>query len=444
MTLSPADSPSNSPSNPSPPKRPRLSLQIKTPANAQTFGKSSTALKTDGSLTSPTAFNTLSNAYAAAIEAASPRTARPLPEMKKRTSLRLETKIIARSADYVHPSQRTQTPGPFSITYPDTPSSAFPDETPTTAHPDTKPINSAIPPSTANVVTFTPPQSAGSDKPMTRVFTFAANTSTAVPNSPKTPHRRGTLGVGVQGKAAPYTHPRALHSILRNSPLPPRTAQTPATPSRMSMRIANRANKKVGYNDPLTQTITTNKYVKSHIDLLSEDSPFSAEDEKKELETLDVAMAYTGDETRDGGQTPGPFEEMRRRMAESDLETPGTRKRKRKEKKRKWEWTITSPEDERGESDERPAKTPLTAVRVERTPATAIYMGSAPWRRADADLDSETEGAQSETENFRNAKVCLAEGNEDSEMGDSPRSALMDTKDSVEGSVERSCSPQAL
>jgi hypothetical protein len=328
-----------SPSNSSPPKRPRLSLQIKTPATAQTFGKSSTALKTDVDPTSPTAFNTLSNAYAAAIENASPRTGRPPPESKKPTSLRLETKISATNDDYIHPSQRTQTPGPFSITYPDTPSSAFPNSAPTTAHPVSKPVSSAIAPSTASAFTYTPPQSAGSDKPMARVFTFAANLNTGVPSSPKTSRRRVTIGT--QGQEAPYTHPRALHSILRNSPLPPRTA---ATPSRMSMRLASRANKKVGYNDPLTQTITTNKYVKSHIDLLSEDSPFSAEEsETEKLEILDVAMAYTGDQTRDGGQTPGPFEEMRRKMAESDLETPGARKRRRKEKKRKWEvWKAVS------------------------------------------------------------------------------------------------------
>lgn len=65
---------------------------------------------------------------------------------------------------------------------------------------------------------------------------------------------------------------------------------------------------------------------------------------------LDLAMAYTGDETRDGGQTPGPFEEMRRRMAglgaDSDSETPGNKKRKRKEKKRRWVWTIGVNEDE--------------------------------------------------------------------------------------------------
>jgi hypothetical protein len=120
---------------------------------------------------------------------------------------------------------------------------------------------------------------------------------------------------------------------------------TPATPSRMSVRIANRASKKVGYNDPLTQTITTNKYIKSHIELLAEDSPLTATDpEAEKIGTLELAMAYSGDETRDGGHTPGPFEEMRRRMAESGLETPATRKRKRKEKKRKWEWTITSTE----------------------------------------------------------------------------------------------------
>lgn len=78
-------------------------------------------------------------------------------------------------------------------------------------------------------------------------------------------------------------------------------------------------------------------------------------------------MQYTGDETRDGGQTPGPFEEMRRRMAESGLETPGLRKRKRKDKKRKWRWTIGDGEDSDAQT------TPTTAL--ERTPITSIWMG---------------------------------------------------------------------
>jgi hypothetical protein len=376
----------------SPPKRPRLSLQIKTPATALTYGKSSTTLKADIDPSSPTAFNTLSNAYAAAIENSSPRTARPIladAKSGKPTSLRLETKNFTGDNQYVHPSQRTQTPGPFSITYPDTPSSAISGSTPISGPAESQPP--------ATSFTFTPPQSAGTtEQSLPSVFTFAAN----VPNkdsssTPRTPRRRTT--VGNQYQAAPYTHPRTLHSILRNSPLPPRSTMTPATPSRVSVRIANRAAKKVGYNDPLTQTITTNKYVKSHIDLLAEDSPYSAADTEKQ-DTLDLTLAYTGDETRDGGQTPGPFEEMRRRMAESDLETPGTRKRKRKEKKRKWEWTITSTEED-DEDEKTPVnKTPLTAVKMEKTPNTALWRGSSV---------STTDSEMSEVEEGRFVGPCI-------------------------------------
>ena len=158
------------------------------------------------------------------------------------------------------------------------------------------------------------------------------------------------------------------------------------------MRLAAKANKKVGYNDPLEQTITTNKYVKSHIDLLAEDSPFSAGEQEaipqeadlQKVQTLEFAMTYSGDETRDGGQTPGPFEEMRRRMAESGLDTPGSRKRKRREKKRKWEWTINTTETD-GEDE---GRTPLTAVR--RTPITAVLRG------ASVSEGSETEMSEAE------------------------------------------------
>jgi hypothetical protein len=145
------------------------------------------------------------------------------------------------------------------------------------------------------------------------------------------------------------------------------------------LRRANAAkSKKVGYNNPLTQTITTNKYIKSHIDLLAEDSPHSASEGDHEggLTVLDTTMRYTGDETRDGGQTPGPFEEMRRRMAESGLETPkgkaGRRKRD-KDRKRKWRWTIgVGDGDGEGEEDDVQV-TPKTAV--ERTPITCIWRG---------------------------------------------------------------------
>ncbi|KAE8452818.1 hypothetical protein EG329_013090 [Mollisiaceae sp. DMI_Dod_QoI] len=388
----------------SPPKRPRLSLQIKTPATPQVLGKSVTALKADIDPSSPTAFNTLSNAYAAAIENSSPKTARPLSASRtgKPTCLRLETtNVSSADKDYVHPSLRTQTPGPFSITYPDTPTSAFP--TSTTAQPETEGGLKPIATATATSFTFTPPQSAGSDQSGPRVFTFASNVpNKSSPSTPRTPRRRMTIGS--QYQAAPYTHPRSLHSILRNSPLPPRTTATPATPSRMSMRLANRAAKKVGYNDPLTQTITTNKYVKSHIDLLAEESPYSATDpEAEKLGSLDLTMAYTGDETRDGGQTPGPFEEMRRRMAESELETPGSRKRKRKEKKRRWEWTITNAETDDEEERSPARRTPLTAVMLEETPITAIRRG------ASVSEDSEMSEAE---------ERYVASVSEDSEMSE--------------------------
>jgi len=404
---------------PSPPKRPRLSLAIKTPATAQTFGRSSTALKADIDPTSATAFNTLSNAYAAAIEASSPRTTKPptldlntVPNGKptslrletklttggnssngKPTSLKLDTKTVAGDDSYILPSQHYRNPVPFAVNYPDTPSSAIDRSTPLTAHPEPK--------SLALTCTFTPPQSAGAtDLPQLKVFTFAANTSTREScGSPRTPRRRATIGS--QFQVAPYTHPRSLHSILRNSPLPPRTTATPGTPTRSSLRIANRAAKKVGYNDPLEQTITTNTYVKSHIDLLSEESPYSATDvESESPDLLDQAMEYVGDETRDGGHTPGPFEEMRRRMADNGLETPSRRKRKRKEKKRLWEWTIPNA-DVAGDQDvEMKDQTPITAIKIKDSPdntawretsvSTGSDMSDAGDRQRDLSVDSST------------------------------------------------------
>ncbi|KIN02498.1 hypothetical protein OIDMADRAFT_52336 [Oidiodendron maius Zn] len=365
------------PRHSSPPKRPRLSLQIDTPSTAQAFGKSSTALKADIDPSSPTALNTLSNAYVAAIDTSSPSTAIPLPGSKpnplgRPISLRLETKVGDGSTI---PAQRTNTPAPFAISYPDTPISVV------TPHPDLSSLT------TAN--TFTPPLSASSTDLSQPKFTFAANVAdNRDTSSPRTLRRRATIGS--QYQAAPYTHPRTLHSILRNSPLPPRSTITPGTPTRMSARIANRAAKKVGYNDPLTQTIITNKYVKSHIELLAEDSPCSATDPESAVsDTLESAMAYSGDETRDGGQTPGPFEEMRRRMADSDLSSPTQKKRKSREKKRKWEWTITAAETDEEERSMDVDPTPITAFKVEETPCTAI------WREASISTDEASDAETS-------------------------------------------------
>ena len=62
-------------------------------------------------------------------------------------------------------------------------------------------------------------------------------------------------------------------------------------------------------------------------------------------------------------------------MADSGLETPQTRKRKRKDKKRKWEWTLGTDREEEGNISFNPTKTPLTALRIQDTPITAIRRG---------------------------------------------------------------------
>ncbi|KAJ2977780.1 hypothetical protein NUW58_g7705 [Xylaria curta] len=165
--------------------------------------------------------------------------------------------------------------------------------------------------------------------------------------SPNETRRRVSFAsIGPVAKA-PYSHNRSLHSILRNSPLQSLGSKSPSSPRIQSVRRQQKATRRVGYESPLTRTIITEKYTKSHIDLLAEEaSPYTPSPVPEELD-IDLAMAYSGDETKDGGQTPGPFEEMRRRMTSLAAEPPahsprpdGIRKRKRKEKKRKWVWTI--------------------------------------------------------------------------------------------------------
>ncbi|KFY44383.1 hypothetical protein V494_01500 [Pseudogymnoascus sp. VKM F-4513 (FW-928)] len=337
----------------SPPKRPRLSLQIKTPGAPVTLNKSTTALKADIDPSSPTAFNTLSNAYAAAVSLASPLPISAAPALSttpfsansaRPKSLRLVTNTAPQTG--LPPSHRIQTPGPFTVVYPDTPTTLSQAPTPVTAHPD---ISLQAP------FTFTPPQSAHPSSPSSTSFTGTSTIlapSTAAPSSrlrranvsitttldpspfpasPRTPRRRATTGSSTPYKP-PYTHPHSLRSILRNSPLPARTAGSAATPEKGGRRV--------GYNDPLTQTITTELYVKSHVELLGEEDA-AAEDGEAET-GIEAVMSYN--ETRDGGQTPGPFEEMRRRMAGLG-EEEGGRKRKRREKKRAWVWTIGVGED---------------------------------------------------------------------------------------------------
>ncbi|OBT69640.1 hypothetical protein VE03_00956 [Pseudogymnoascus sp. 23342-1-I1] len=351
----------------SPPKRPRLSLQIKTPSAPMTLNKSSTALKADIDPSSPTAFNTLSNAYAAAISLATPlavsaattNTTSFSANSARPKSLRLVTSATPQTA--LLPSHRIQTPGPFTVVYPDTPTTLSQAPTPVTAHPD---VSLQAP------FTFTPPQSAHPSSPSSTLATGTSTSTTTTaapttapttsrlrrtnvsittttlapspfPSSPRTPRRRATTGSSTPYKA-PYTHPRSLRSILRNSPLPARTAGG-------AVATAEKGGRRVGYDNPLTQTITTERYVKSHVELLGEEEVGGEGEAAGEAETgIEAVMAYGA--TRDGGQTPGPFEEMRRRMAGLG-EEEGGRKRKR-EKKRAWVWTIGVSEDGEEEKTE--------------------------------------------------------------------------------------------
>ncbi|KAK8862348.1 glucan 4-alpha-glucosidase-like protein [Apiospora arundinis] len=338
-------------------KRPRLSLQTK-PASGPTarIVRGSSLGKTDPK--SPTSFNTLSNVYVTAIERSTPVQSTPLTAINLSHALKLQTE----PDNAKDPHQRIQTP--FTATYPDTPLTANPMS-------PTIPMEMAFP----SAMTATPPLSAGSVDPSgPKVFSFAPKDTwgQAAPSSPNQSRRRMPTALHGFGLKAPYTHPRGIHSILRNSPLPPSSARTPISPRRQSLRLQEKAARRVGYESPLTQTITTEKYTKSHIDLLVEEaSPFSASPIAEDAEmSLDLTMAYSGDETRDGGQTPGPFEEMRRRMAGLGTETPtisspgpsGIKKRKRKEKKRRWVWTIGQEGEDGGADDEGGAMAALRAA----------------------------------------------------------------------------------
>lgn len=323
----------------SPPKRPRLSLQIK-----PVIGVNSRASRAFACLDpkDPTTFNTLSNAYSGAIDRSTPVLTEPITAINISSDSAQNTRLAVHNSYQSHPTS-LKTP---SATQPVSFSGSNPLETP---------LPSAM--------TATPPLSSGAiDNNDPKVFTFAPSDLTprtmAMPYSPVEPRtpssRLSNMGTA---KSPPYIHPGTLHSILRNSPLPATSTRTTASPRRQSARLLEKANKRVGYNTPLTQTITTNKYIKSHIDLLIEEaSPYSPDmpDEFHAEKALDLALAYTDNETRDGGMTPGPFEEMRRRMAglgtESTPRSPsGIRKRKRKEKRRRWVWTIGQEDDEEEE-----------------------------------------------------------------------------------------------
>lgn len=398
--------------NQNPPKRPRLSLQIKAISSGPNL-RASRTIAAVVNPTSPTSFNTLSNVYATAIDRSTPVTA-----INTKQPLKIQTQSLAANHDSSYHGAAT----PFAATYPDTPLTAQP------VSPAIASLQDFRFPST---MTATPPLSAGpvdASDANSRPFSFAPADTTASTTLPPTASSSITLspttaeaaaaaaagagGGGTtpssavrrratappssfqqlhhhQGAALPpYVRNRSLHSILRNSPLPPPSARTPISPRRQSQRLAERAARRVGYESPIERVIVTEQYVHSHIDLLLSPSPSTAVDPSlSSLVTSATSAASTpvtpssdpilglpggsgddADNIRDGGMTPGPFEEMRRRMAGLVTRTPtsptggggalsscgspaGVRKRRKKESRRRWVWTIGTSEDEDEERD---------------------------------------------------------------------------------------------
>ncbi|KAI1388334.1 uncharacterized protein F4822DRAFT_242448 [Hypoxylon trugodes] len=349
-------------------KRPRLSLQTR-----PSPGPSARSAKAFSNMDpkSPTSFNTLTNLYATAIERSTPVQSTPLTAINLLQPLKLQTNTEALKA------HRPRVETPHTAALPDTPLSANPISPP-------QQMDMVFP----STMTATPPMSAGpveSSEPSKFTFAPADSSKQGFLRSPTQTRRRVIYAPYGSPAKAPYSRDKSLHSILRNSPLPPPSAISPMSPRRQSLRLQEKAARHVGYVSPLTQTITTEKYTKSHIDLLADEaSPYTPSPSAEDSEMLlDLAMAYTGDETRDGGQTPGPFEEMRRRMTQLGTDTPihsprpdGIRKRKRKDKKRKWVWTI-------GQDDEENESGAIAALRVATEastpePVTAIKVSVEP------------------------------------------------------------------
>ncbi|KAI0181934.1 hypothetical protein GGR52DRAFT_61667 [Hypoxylon sp. FL1284] len=319
------------------PKRPRLSLQTKPSSGSSSRSTRSLA---NADPKSPTAFNTLSNIYVTAIERSTPTQSTPVTAINLHQPLKLQTDPDALR------TRKARIETPFTAALPDTPLSADPKS-------PAQQMDVMFP----STMTSTPPLSAGpveSSGPSKFSFVPTDTSRRGIPLSPAQSRRRVLYG-SFGPEKAPYSRNRSLHSILRNSPLPPPSALSPLSPRRQSWRLQEKAARHVGYVSPLEQTITTEKYTRSHIDLLADDaSPYTPSPAVEDCDmSLDLALAYTGDEIRDGGETPGPFEEMRRHMNGLSTETPimsprpdGVRKRKRKEKKRRWVWTIGQDDDD--------------------------------------------------------------------------------------------------
>ncbi|TQV91492.1 hypothetical protein V2A60_008865 [Cordyceps javanica] len=428
-----------------PSKRPRLSLQIKTTTTTTTTTTTSRPFSLNPS--DPTAFNTLSNAYVTAIERSSTPVASPV------------VVVAAGSGPAAEPLTAINTLQAFTLCSPvrAAPRPATLLATPLSAHPSSSSSASSanVVLSLPSVMSPTPPVSAGALESKTagrNVFSFSQRdaaagrrsleqalhaaaaaaaaataaaatgspTATMMPSSPAaTPPKEQrpsstrpaatttTTTSTLSGSPPPYTHAKALRSILRNSPLPARrpalslslSSSSPRRSTPPSVRIQPpglehedenqqqqeqqrhhhhhrhpRAAKRVCYHSPIAQEITTNTYTKSHIDLLVEEAGSSSPSSPSRRHPatphggtppVDLARAFSANEIRDGGQTPGAFEDETRRLgaamtstSSSSSSSPvaggggGAKRTARGEKKRRWVWTIGREEDAEEDEDQ--------------------------------------------------------------------------------------------
>ncbi|CCU77179.1 unnamed protein product [Blumeria hordei] len=276
----------------SPLKRPRLSLQTKTAA----------PMKLNIGPMSPTSFNTFTNACAFFIGNSSPRPASTCPPK--------QPKNLSQGFELCSDRSTIQC------------------RAPTTAYPGNE-DNFSV-----NTMVSMPSHSVKPDN------SFSTNTSDyTTPSTPSTARERPLC------QEVPYTHPRSLRSILRNSPLVPLVSSTTtATSNRLSVRMPERRPKKVSYNDPLTQTILTHIYIKSHIDLLTDYLSYPAAEPKTGINAKGTTVLLPEDESGMDVSTSESSEENRKNTMEVTWDDSATQKRKRSQSLRNYEWTINIPE----------------------------------------------------------------------------------------------------
>lgn len=108
--------------------------------------------------------------------------------------------------------------------------------------------------------------------------------------------------------------------------------------------MPERSPKKVSYNDPLTQTILTHKYIKSHIDLLTDYLSYPAIESKTGINAKGTTVLHPEEEVVVDVSTSELSEENNTNTMEVTWDDAATQKRKRSQSLRNYEWAINIPE----------------------------------------------------------------------------------------------------